>query len=68
MRNTISQRLKKYRFERNLTQEEMAKEIGISVTTYNHLEQGNTSVYTGTIDKLAEFFCIDVIAVRKLLK
>ena len=64
----ISERLKKYRLEHNLTQEEIAKELGVSIATYNALENGHTNVYTTTVDKIANLLCTDVKYVRKNLK
>lgn len=68
MRKTIASMLKTYRIEHNLTQLEMAKEIGFTVGTYNRLEKGNTNVTTVTVDKIARFLAMDVVSVRKLLK
>ncbi len=68
MRKTIASMLKTYRIEHNLTQLEMAKEIGFTVGTYNRLEQGNTNVTTVTVDKIARFLAMDVVSVRRLLK
>ena len=60
----ISERLKKYRLDHNLTQHEMAKVLGVSVPTYNLLENGKSSVNTGTVDKIAQILEIDVKTVR----
>lgn len=63
----ISERLKKYRLEHNLTQLEMAKVLKVSITTYNALENGKTNVTTVTVDKISELLQIDVYKVRKCL-
>jgi len=63
----ISERLKEYRFYHNLTQAQMAKLVGVSITTYNHLENGFTSLQTKTVDKLSRFLEMDVCKVRKSL-
>ena len=63
----ISERLKKYRLEHNLTQLEMAKVLNVSITTYNALENGKTNVTTVTVDKISELLQIDVCKVRKCL-
>jgi len=68
MRRTIASILKAYRIEHNLTQLEIAKEMGFTVGTYNRLEKGNTKVTTVTVDKIAKFLNMDVVSVRKLLK
>ena len=64
----ISQRLKQYRLEHNLTQLEMSKVLGVSITTYNALESGKTNVNTDTVDKISKLLAIDVTSVRKNLK
>ena len=63
----ISERLKEYRLNHNLTQEEMAKELDVAVATYNRLENGKTSIYTDTIDKISKLLNIPVDKVRKNL-
>lgn len=63
----ISEKLKTYRLEHNLTQFDMAKELHVSVTTYNHLENGHNSVNTKTVDKIATLLNISVKKVRKCL-
>lgn len=63
----ISERLKTYRLDHNLTQFDMAKELHVSVTTYNHLENGHTAVNTKTVDKLSKLLEMPVDKVRKCL-
>lgn len=63
----ISERLKEYRLNHNLTQEEMAKELGVSVATYNWLENGKTNLNTDTIDKISNLLNMPVDKVRKNL-
>ena len=64
---SISERLKTYRLDHNLTQYDMAKELHVSVTTYNHLENGHNAVNTKTVDKISKLLEIDVKKVRKCL-
>lgn len=40
----IGQRIRKYRKAHNLSQEELAEKIGISVTHMSHIETGNTKL------------------------
>ncbi len=63
----ISEKLKQYRLNHNLTQFDMAKELHVSVTTYNHLENGHNTVNTKTVAKIAKLLEIDVSKVRKCL-
>ena len=63
----ISERLKEYRLNHNLTQFEMANELHVSVTTYNHLENGHVNVNTDTVDKLSSLLNMPVDKVRKCL-
>ena len=63
----ISEKLKEYRLDHNLTQFDMAKELHVSVTTYNHLENGHTAINTKTVDKISKLLNINVKKVRKCL-
>lgn len=51
---SIKDNIRKIRKERQLTQEEMAHRMGISVTAYRDLERGSTSIVNGHVMKLAE--------------
>ena len=51
---TIKQNIRKARKKRNITQEEMADRLGISLTAYRDLEKGGTSVVHGKVIKMAE--------------
>lgn len=48
--------LKKLRKQRNLTQEKVAKEIGISRVSYTTIENGTRKPNLSTAIKLASFF------------
>jgi len=63
----ISQRLKDYRLDHNLNQYDMARTLHVSVTTYNHLENGHTALTTKTVAKIANLLQIDVKKVRRCL-
>lgn len=51
---SIKDNIRKIRKERQLTQEETAHRLGISVTAYRDLERGATSIVNGHVMKLAE--------------
>ena len=63
----VNERLKKYRLDHNLTQPEMAVKLGVSIGTYNALENGRTELNTGTIDKISKLLRISVKTVRENL-
>ena len=63
----ISERLKEYRLNHNLTQYEMSKQLHVSVSTYNWLENGKSVINTKTTAKIAQLLDIDISKVRKLL-
>jgi len=56
------------RLRRNLTQEQISKEIGISFLTYNYLEKGiNKSISFKTVAKLANYFEMTPAEIREML-
>lgn len=48
--------LKELRARKNMTQSEVACEMGISVQTYNAWERDVSNVAVGKVEALAEFF------------
>ena len=52
----LSDRLKSLRKEVDLTQEDMAKKIGITKSAYGYYEQGKTIPDAYTLEKLADIF------------
>ncbi len=52
--STIKGNIYLKRKELNLTQEELAQKLGISVTAYRDLERGNTNMINSHIPKIAE--------------
>lgn len=50
----IGQRIRKYRKAQNLSQEELAEKVGISVTHMSHIETGNTKLSLPVFVKLSE--------------
>lgn len=51
---TIKDNIRKIRKARRLTQEEMAMQLGISVTAYRDLERGSTSILNSNIYRIAD--------------
>ena len=51
---SIKDNIRRIRKEQQITQEEMAHRLGISVTAYRDLERGSTNIVNGNIMKLAE--------------
>jgi len=52
----IGQRLKKLREEKDLTQAQVAKILGVSRTTYTQYETGKSEPDLATVSKLAEIY------------
>ena len=50
----IGQRIRKYRKANNLSQEELAEKIDISVTHMSHIETGNTKLSLPVLVRLAK--------------
>ena len=50
---TIGQQIRKYRKAHGLSQEQLAEEIGISVTHMSHIETGNTKLSLAVFAKIA---------------
>lgn len=53
--SSIKNNICKIRKARKLTQEDMALQLGISLTAYRDLEKGNTSLLSGHIHRIASF-------------
>ena len=51
--SSIKNNICKIRKERKLTQEDMALQLGISLTAYRDLEKGNTSLLSGHLHRIA---------------
>ncbi|MCQ2790194.1 MAG: helix-turn-helix domain-containing protein [bacterium] len=50
----IGQRIRKYRKQQNLSQEELAEKIGISTTHMSHIETGSTKLSLPVLVDLAK--------------
>lgn len=50
----IGQRIRKYRKACQLSQEQLAEEVGISTTHLSHIETGNTKLSLAVLVKIAE--------------
>ena len=56
----IGQRIRKYRKALNMSQEELAEKVEISVTHMSHIETGNTKLSLPVIVKLAEVLSVKI--------
>lgn len=61
-------RIKNYRLSLNKNQKEMAEFLEISVTTYNHIEQGHKQLTFKTIQKLSDKTGYPINMIRKELR
>ncbi|ALS27853.1 Xre family transcriptional regulator [Paenibacillus sp. 32O-W] len=57
---TMGERLKELRLKRNLSQEEVARQIGITRSAYSHYEINNRQPVYETLIKLSDFFGVSV--------
>jgi transcriptional regulator with XRE-family HTH domain len=56
----IGNRLRELRLKRNLSQEEVARHIGITRSAYSHYEINNRQPVYETLIKLADFFNVSI--------
>jgi len=63
---TLQQRIKADRESRNQTQEQYAKEVGISKTYLSEIERGNRKPTLETVNKLLKALGVD--SVEKLIE
>lgn len=59
----IGQRIRKYRKASNLSQEQLAENVGISVTHMSHIETGNTKLSLPVLVKIAEILSVQTDAI-----
>ena len=57
---SVGQRIKKYRKAYQLSQEELADKVGISVTHLSHIENGNTKLSLQVLVDISDCLLIDV--------
>ena len=50
----VCEELKKIRLSKFLSQKTMAKELGVSIATYNAIEKGSTNISLKTIEKISK--------------
>lgn len=59
----IGQRIRKYRKASNLSQEQLAEKVGISVTHMSHIETGNTKLSLPVLVKIADALSVQTDAI-----
>lgn len=57
---TMGERLKQLRLQRNISQEEVARTIGITRSAYSHYEINNRQPMYETLIKLSTFFGVSI--------
>lgn len=56
----FSERLKELRKKNNITQEQVAKHLGVKRSTYSNYEYGNREPDNETLNKIADYFEVSV--------
>lgn len=59
----IGQRIRKYRKASNLSQEQLAEKVGISVTHMSHIETGNTKLSLPVLVNIANTLSVQTDAI-----
>ena len=67
MNGTLGSRIKALRIGRNLTQEQVAEQIGVSRQKYARIENGAVNITLDILIKVAELFQIEVSDITKVL-
>jgi len=57
---TICKRIKKYRNDKGLTQEDLAEKVGVSRVYIGYVEQGRNTPSLEVLEKIAKSFKVDV--------
>ncbi len=60
MKNTIGYRIRKLREAKDLSQENIAFELGLSRSAYNKIETGSTSPNTNRLQEIAKVLEVDI--------
>lgn len=58
--SVFSERLIELRKEENLSQKEVAKEIGVAVRAYQHYEYGEREPQLSTLVRIADFYDVSL--------
>lgn len=56
----IGKRIKKLRLQKNLTQEQLAKELNLSKSSISYYERGDRNIPIDILIKLSDFFRVDI--------
>ncbi len=56
----LKRNIRRQRKSLGITQEEMARKLGISRQAYNNIEQGKTHMVSKTLPKIADHLCVSV--------
>jgi transcriptional regulator with XRE-family HTH domain len=60
VKNTIGYRIRKHREAKDLSQENIAFELGLSRSAYNKIETGSTSPNTNRLQEIAKVLEVDI--------
>jgi transcriptional regulator with XRE-family HTH domain len=60
VKNTIGYRIRKHREAKDLSQENIAFELGLSRSAYNKIETGTTSPNTNRLQEIAKVLEVDI--------
>jgi transcriptional regulator with XRE-family HTH domain len=61
MMKKLQEILRQIRLENNLSQENLAADLGLSITGYAKIERGETDVNYSRLEKIAQYYKINVI-------
>lgn len=68
MKETLGQKIRELREERNLTQEFVAKTLNMSCQKLTRIEKGQADISYGLILKLAEIFEVETNEITKIVQ
>jgi transcriptional regulator with XRE-family HTH domain len=60
MRDELSEKIRLIRLSKNLSQQNIADELGITVSAYSNMERGVTEITIQRLKKIAEIFGVNV--------
>lgn len=67
MNALLGKRIRTFRMDRDLTQEYVAEQLGISRQKYARIENGVNNITLDILVKLADIFCVEVSDITKVL-